>query len=341
MKKNLLLFAVCGISLAAQAQIPVTGLNAHWPFDGNANDVSGNNNNGTVFSATPANDRFGNPNKAYAFNGTTSHIDVPNSTTIDMPNTQNFSISFWVKYRTNSSDIQIMAKHLNGSFNGYFFFAKSTNLGYCNSPGSMSYYIASGAQGDACANSPIANDTTNWYFITGIHNAQLNTTQLYVNSVLQNDVGSKTGSSSNTADLQFGAVKNGNIYTNFFNGYLDGVRIYNRILTQAEVNSLYNEPNPTVDISELSLNTNLFSVAPNPASNELTIQTSEIVKNNLDQPIVLSIYSLDGKLVKSETISVNQLNTNIKISISELKTSLYNINLRSGNYTQNVKFIKE
>ena len=45
------------------------GLVAYYPFNGNANDESGNGNNGTVNGATLTTDRFGNTNKAYSFNG--------------------------------------------------------------------------------------------------------------------------------------------------------------------------------------------------------------------------------------------------------------------------------
>jgi len=45
------------------------GLVAYYPFNGNANDESGNGNNGTVYGATLTTDRFGNTNKAYSFDG--------------------------------------------------------------------------------------------------------------------------------------------------------------------------------------------------------------------------------------------------------------------------------
>ena len=50
-----------------------SGLVAYYPFNGNANDESGNGNNGTVFGATLGLDRFGNTNKAYDFNGTANN----------------------------------------------------------------------------------------------------------------------------------------------------------------------------------------------------------------------------------------------------------------------------
>ena len=45
------------------------GLVAYYPFNGNANDVSGNNINGVVSNATLTTDKFGASNSAYDFNG--------------------------------------------------------------------------------------------------------------------------------------------------------------------------------------------------------------------------------------------------------------------------------
>lgn len=47
--------------------IPSDGLVAYYPFNGNANDASGNGNNGTVSGATLTSDKDGNTNKAYEF----------------------------------------------------------------------------------------------------------------------------------------------------------------------------------------------------------------------------------------------------------------------------------
>ena len=47
-----------GIILNTNAQYPKNGLVGYWPFNGNANDASGNGNNATVNGATLTNDRF-------------------------------------------------------------------------------------------------------------------------------------------------------------------------------------------------------------------------------------------------------------------------------------------
>ena len=74
MKKILgimILMVICCLNLTADFN---EGLVAHYPFNGNANDESGNGNNGIVYGATLTVDRFGNTNKAYDFNGSTTYI---------------------------------------------------------------------------------------------------------------------------------------------------------------------------------------------------------------------------------------------------------------------------
>src|ERR1700759_3446390 len=63
------------------------GLVASLPFNGNANDVSGNGNNGIPGgSAQLTTDRFGNANSAYMFGGTASPgwIRIPNSSSLQL-----------------------------------------------------------------------------------------------------------------------------------------------------------------------------------------------------------------------------------------------------------------
>jgi len=60
-----------------------SGLMAYYPFNGNANDASGNGNNAVFNNASLTNDRFGNPNSAYSFNGIDNYIRVPNASAIN------------------------------------------------------------------------------------------------------------------------------------------------------------------------------------------------------------------------------------------------------------------
>ena len=87
MKRLLLLITICISSVSfgqVPSYVPTNGLVGWWGFNGNANDESGNGNNGTVNGPTLTNDRFGNPNSAYDFDGSTgNHIEIPFSSSLN------------------------------------------------------------------------------------------------------------------------------------------------------------------------------------------------------------------------------------------------------------------
>jgi uncharacterized repeat protein (TIGR03803 family) len=62
----------------APTQPGTSGLMAYYPLSGNANDASGNGNNGISYGPTATTDRFGTPNGADAFNGTSDYIWIGN-----------------------------------------------------------------------------------------------------------------------------------------------------------------------------------------------------------------------------------------------------------------------
>jgi hypothetical protein len=95
MKLTSILFCIF-FSLTLSAQVNLgQGLVAYYPFNGNANDQSGNNNNPVFNNATLTTDRLGNPASAYHFNGTDNYMKVLNSPSINLTN--KMSISVWVK----------------------------------------------------------------------------------------------------------------------------------------------------------------------------------------------------------------------------------------------------
>ena len=84
---------ICNLSIAQicnKSQLPFNlqnGLVGYYPFCGNANDGSGNGNNGVVAGATLTTDRFGNANSAYNFNGS-SVISVANNASLNIQQRQ-------------------------------------------------------------------------------------------------------------------------------------------------------------------------------------------------------------------------------------------------------------
>ncbi|MEN9332697.1 MAG: hypothetical protein RLZZ94_1787 [Bacteroidota bacterium] len=78
-----LLLAASSAFAQVPSYVPTNGLVGWWPFNGNANDESGNGNNGVVNSATLASDRVGNSTSAYNFNGQNNFINIPNSISLN------------------------------------------------------------------------------------------------------------------------------------------------------------------------------------------------------------------------------------------------------------------
>ena len=74
-----LLLAASSAFAQVPSYVPTNGLVGWWPFNGNANDESGNGNNGTVNGANLTTDRYGISNSCFDFNGVNQNIDVTNS----------------------------------------------------------------------------------------------------------------------------------------------------------------------------------------------------------------------------------------------------------------------
>lgn len=101
------------------------GLVLHLPCNGNAMDISGNNNHGTVNGATLVADRKGNANSAYQFGGfnNPNFIKVNNSTSLQFSTT--FTFATWVKIN-NKNGMDGFGVYSNGVNSGvqHCLFAK-------------------------------------------------------------------------------------------------------------------------------------------------------------------------------------------------------------------------
>ncbi len=95
--KNILLSTLFSLIITlgfsqAPSYVPANGLVGWWPFNENANDESGNGNNGTVNGATLTTDRNGNVNSAYSFDG----VDDFNEIDVNSYLQNGLTISVWI-----------------------------------------------------------------------------------------------------------------------------------------------------------------------------------------------------------------------------------------------------
>ena len=104
--RNVYLLISCFIGSIMVAQNLSDHLLLHYTFDGNTNDVSGNNYNGIPFGVTYGPDRNGNPNSACYFNGIDNYVNFPNLAALK-PNLP-VSFAFWINYASEDYNKQVV-----------------------------------------------------------------------------------------------------------------------------------------------------------------------------------------------------------------------------------------
>jgi hypothetical protein len=224
-----------GITVTYKLQtLPANGLVTYYPFNGNANDSSGNGNNGTVYNATLTTDRFGKQNQAYYFNGTDAYIKA--SANVLPATTRTISIWFYA----NSVTSRPALLGYGGGICGTSFFAGI----YTNSDS----YWTSCHCGAKSVNLNITSQPVGQW-INWIITSSLTGTRYYINGTLvrdtavfydNTDVTGKDFSLGVDVDyLGFAPFTNSDV--GYFDGKLDDIRIYNRELSQTEINTLYHE----------------------------------------------------------------------------------------------------
>lgn len=231
MKKFLFAVLLISISLSSFAQNSLdSGLVAFLPFNGNANDESGNNNNGTVNGAQLTQDRFGINNRAYQFNGLSDFISIA-----DNPNlfSDELTISWWYKLTETPGSAWVVIGWVDGGHRYQQFF----------SGGALSYLNGYNLNQPGLFFNPIygLSELNVWKNVVVTYkklSETTSTTSIYVDGELK-----QTDNHNLAMDyvpgINFFIGKNHN--GNFFKGYLDDFRIYNRVLNNTEILALYND----------------------------------------------------------------------------------------------------
>jgi len=218
------------------------GLVAYYPFNGNANDESGNGNNGTVSGASLVNDRGGQSNSAYSFDGS-SGITVPR-VLLD----ENYSVSVW--FNSSNED------------NGY-----TTILGF-NNPGTdetnMSLFhsntnflrfnnrnVAAEGGGTNLFGDENLHDGT-WHHAICVKDT--NTLTLFVDGSKVAELSDAENATARLVELQIGYnVTIQGLGSRAYDGNIDDIRVYNRALPEQEVADLYEleaPPTYTLEVTQ-------------------------------------------------------------------------------------------
>ncbi|MFN4082153.1 MAG: LamG-like jellyroll fold domain-containing protein [Bacteroidia bacterium] len=316
--KKILLTVAAGLTMfSAVAQTkPV----ANWTFNnGNANDEAGSNN-GVVNGATLTTDRFGNANKAYNFvNG--QSIAIPHNDTLK---SNTMSVSLWAKVNAyNSSSLGLIhiysVTDRTASINIFNF-----TLGVRASKES---YLATSeiSSHSLLIESADSLVKKNWDHIVAVMGND--SLKLYINNVLIAK-SRKTFTTTFSNDSIFIGASGHNGFPGFFNGSIDDIRVYNRILSEREIDSLFREPNPfpSTGLNTFNQTSKAINVYPNPAKSQIQFSENASVK----------MLSISGQVIA-------EVSNASYIDIEDKPSGIYMLIFTdiNGNVLQRTKIIKD
>jgi hypothetical protein len=324
-------------SLFAQSTLS-NGILACYDFNGNANDASGNNITGTLYgSPTLAQDRFGNANNAYFFDGVDDYIDI-NNALLYQPT--EWTYSAWVNLSSNpglglnsfileiggTGAAQALAINNSYTVSNQGFIASSYLVA-----GTSDAYVLSGTL-------PILNT---WYHVAGIR--EVDTVRLFVNGVQVQKIATASSSISYGSPTNFATIGARVATGEYFNGYMDNLRIYSRALTRAEIFELYTTEasctTPAVATGTLQ-NTESSATAscaafPNPSKGICTIKFPERING---------VYNVEVYDSKGGKALVNTLldSASPLLDLSSLSKGIYMISFSQNNLNHlNTKVVIE
>ncbi len=216
-----------------------------WKFDENAGastaDSSGHGNLGT-FHGGVSWDPSGRSGNAVALNGIDGYIDCGNGPTTNL--TSDFTFSAWVKMNSGAYD-QKIGGNQDGVAGGYKLCIYNSKVELeVRDPSNVARLDRDVPGGKILV-------MGSWYHVAGVYNRAAHTIKTYVNGKFDRQL---TGLPDNALGSTSGNFVMGrepwkSAY--YFNGSLDDIRVFNRALSDLEINSLYDT---TVDIAATASN---------------------------------------------------------------------------------------
>jgi hypothetical protein len=189
-------------------------------------DLSGNGLNGTMSNISHTSPYF-------TYNGSSSQVSVADNALLE-PGSGDWSVEFWV----NHSVITGASRVLIGKTDG----GAAADWGYglrTISNGNTYMEIGNGSAGVTSPSSTLSINT--WYQVVGVWtNLASNSIALYINGNLIGSNSHSFGSIKNTTSPLYLGSFNGGQFSQWLNGRLGVVRIYNKALTGSEVLQNFN-----------------------------------------------------------------------------------------------------
>jgi len=236
---------------ADAAAIPTQGLVARYLFNGNAQDSSGFGRHGVRHNVTLTSNRFGNGSSAYSFNGTDAYIEIADHNAFSLSTTRKLSISAWMRPGTlnfpndeGSGYVHWLGKgEANQREWTFRMYSADNTEGRANRTSFYLFNLAGGEGAGSYVQEPV--EQGRWYHYAAVIDMGTDRIKLYKNGVLKDQdpfinseyhIRPRNGASP----VRVGTRD----FASFFKGAIDNITIYNRALSAAEINQLYQDATP-------------------------------------------------------------------------------------------------
>ncbi|MEP7268627.1 MAG: LamG-like jellyroll fold domain-containing protein [Saprospiraceae bacterium] len=291
---------------------------AYYPFNGNADDLSGNQLHGQGNGIAYVPDKYGSPNKACYFNGGTQNVKVTNSTVLNVQNA--ITVACWFNAARLPDYETFLLSH--GSWQNRWKISFT--------PDKTLRWTVNTVNAIADLDTPFPFIIDSFYYVTASYDGSLMV--LYINGELI-AYKSLTGL-MHTSSLPFlmGQMLPDNTNYNF-KGVIDEVKLFDFAMSPVSANSLYQQNTTAFKRIPIVFNS-LVKLSPNPAANELaiTFPFTSSVKSSI------KIFDIQGRL----QFEVNTLsNAKVyKLNINNLLSGVYYLTIRSGLTMASAQFVK-
>lgn len=218
---------------------PSEGLIAYYPLDGNAVDQSSNNFNGSINGAVPTTDKNDKSNMAFDFDGE-SYIET--STEIDDFLSEGATFSAWINLKVSGTSGRIISNYSGESTGGNCLERVGFNFTTSNEEGIRLIYATDGNDFVGKISSPNSIILNQWHHVVGVWKGEFDSSsfELYVDG---NKVDSSNledgfpncGYLESPLPFNFGRGFCAAGECGFYTGAIDDIRIYNRALSQFEI----------------------------------------------------------------------------------------------------------
>lgn len=214
--------------LSCSPKIPSKGLVAHYPFDGNAMDKSPFLNHGKVFNADLTK---GRNKEAYYFDGYNSFIKIQNAKSLQIEH--EITVSAWFKTKENVPYAAILCQANKDRIrSGYIIGISKQKIRT-----DIINNHQRGLFGITTSNKKI-NDNE-WHHVVSRYDGTF--ISLFIDGLLIEEKRYTDGLKASNSELLIGRDYSTWLSRRYFKGLIDDVRIYNRSLSDKEVQNLFNE----------------------------------------------------------------------------------------------------